>query len=173
MIEKGKVRTITHLFKFEDPDGAIYKALRAGAPIELFLDRLIERRTIEGNIFLTEGINFIWNCIATGSCSPPFNSSNACIGVGDGTASENASQTGLQGSNKFYKQVDSGYPTISGNKITFRATFGSNDANFTWNEWTVANQCSDNGVNLNRKVQNLGTKASGTTWVLQVELSIS
>jgi hypothetical protein len=43
----------------------------------------------------------------------------------------------------------------------------------SWNEWTVANGSSDTAVNLNRKVESLGTKTSGATWVLQVELSIS
>jgi len=83
------------------------------------------------------------------------------------------SQTGLQGTNKYYKIVDSGYPQISGTQIIFRATFGPNEANFSWNEWTVANGSSDAAVNLNRKVENLGTKSSGSTWVLQVTLSIS
>jgi hypothetical protein len=57
--------------------------------------------------------------------------------------------------------------------VIFRSTFGTAEANFTWAEWTVANGNSDTAVNLNRKVESLGTKTSGATWVLQVELSIS
>jgi len=37
----------------------------------------------------------------------------------------------------------------------------------------VANGSSDAAVNLNRKVQNLGTKASGTTWIAQLTITLS
>jgi len=102
----------------------------------------------------------------------PFGS-NSCIGVGDGTTAADPAQTGLQGTNKFYKQVDSGYPTVSGTSIIFQATFGDTEANFAWNEWTVANGCGDEYINLNRKVEPLGTKVAGATWVLQVVLTIT
>jgi len=147
--------------------------LQAGGRIEDFLDRLVETRQVVGNVFLNEGINFIWQAVTGASGLTFFNSANSYIGVGDGTAAADPSQTGLQGTNKYYKIVDSGYPQISGTQIIFRATFGPNEANFSWNEWTVANGSSDAAVNLNRKVENLGTKSSGSTWVLQVTLSIS
>jgi len=147
--------------------------LQAGGRIEDFLDRLVETREVVGNVFLNEGINFIWQAVTGASGLTFFNSANSYIGVGDGTAAADPSQTGLQGTNKYYKIVDSGYPQISGTQIIFRATFGPNEANFSWNEWTVANGSSDAAVNLNRKVENLGTKSSGSTWVLQVTLSIS
>jgi hypothetical protein len=37
----------------------------------------------------------------------------------------------------------------------------------------VANGNSDAAVNLNRKVQDMGTKASGTTWTIEVQLQIT
>jgi len=61
----------------------------------------------------------------------------------------------------------------SAQKATWQATFGSDEANFTWNEITVANGNSDSAMNLNRKVQSMGTKASGTTWVVQVSITLS
>jgi len=177
MSDVGRSRTITKVWKFIDRDGKIYEMLRSGASIEEVLAKYGKDLTgfeeVKGNIFLTEGVNFIWVCLSQGSCSPPFNNSNSYIGVGDGDQEANASQTGLQGTNKYYKRVDSGYPTVSGNKITFRATFGSDEANFSWKEWTVANGASDNAVNINRKVKYLGDKESGSTWVLMVELSIT
>jgi len=171
--EAGKIKTISRIYKFIDPDEKIAKALQAGGRIEDFLDRLVETREVVGNVFLNEGINFIWQAVTGASGLTFFNSANSYIGVGDGTAAADPSQTGLQGTNKYYKIVDSGYPQISGTQIIFRATFGPNEANFSWNEWTVANGSSDAAVNLNRKVENLGTKSSGSTWVLQVTLSIS
>jgi len=130
-------------------------------------------KTVIGNIFLIEGVNFMWTCINTGSCSPPFDGSNTHIGVGDGTAAADPTQTGLQGANVYYKLVDSGYPVINQNSFTARATFGPTEANFSWQEWTVANGSDNTAINLNRKVESLGTKASGATWVLEVTLSIS
>ena len=113
--------------------------------------------------------NFI--CQATvGQAVTPFNNTNAHLGVGDGTAAFATTQTDLQGANKARKAMDSGYPTLAGNQMTFRATFGGADANFAWNEWGVFNAASG-GVMMNRKVESLGTKASGATWVLTVTVS--
>jgi hypothetical protein len=128
---------------------------------------------IPGNILLNEGINLLWT-LACGGSGTSWNSANAYIGVGDGTTSESATQTGLQGTNKAYKAMDSGYPTYGSNQqAKWQSTYGSADANFTWNEITVANGSSDTATNLNRKVQSLGTKASGTTWIAQLTITLS
>lgn len=171
-----KGTSTTHIYKFKDPTGEIYRLSKMGKPIEeilsKFKDNLIEVKVVKGNLFLAEGINYIWTALCGGSFTP-FDSTHACIGVGDGTTPENYSQTGLQGTNKYYKSMDTGYPTYgTDRKATFRATFGANEANFAWNEWTVANGCSDDAINLNRKVESLGTKSPGSTWILTVELSI-
>ena len=128
---------------------------------------------IPGNILLNEGINLLWT-LACGGSGTPWNNANAYIGVGDGDTAESATQTGLQGTNKAYKAMDSGYPQYGSNQqAKWQSTFGGTEANFTWNEITVANGSSDTAVNLNRKVQNLGTKASGTTWIAQLTITIS
>jgi len=176
VVEHGKGTSVTRVYMFRDPDGLIARLGRSGVPAEklaeMYPDRLIGVKEVKGNVFLSEGINFIWKAV-TGQSGLTYFGSNSCIGVGDGTTAADPSQTGLQGSNKYYKQVDSGYPQISGTSVIFQATFGSNEANFAWNEWTVANGCGDNYVNLNRKQESLGTKASGATWILQVQLTIS
>ena len=107
-----------------------------------------------------------------GEAVTPFNNANARIGVGDGTAAFAASQTDLQGTNKYRKGVDAGYPTRSGSTMTFQATFSGTEANFAWNEWGVFNAATG-GVMLNRKVESLGTKASGSTWILQVQVTLT
>jgi len=127
----------------------------------------------EKNLFLTEGVEKLWNLIAGIDGSGYFSESNAYIGVGDGTTSEAEGQTALQGSNKFYSPMDSGYPTVSGDTITFYSTFGGSEANFDWQEFTIANGGSDGDININRKVDNQGTKVSGAVWEFKVELQIT
>jgi len=178
-----KIITVSEIWKFDYPDEdvqeEIYRMLRSGAPInkailvyEESTKDIVKYRRIKGNILLYEGINYMWNCIVNGSCSPPFDSQNTHLGVGDGTTAEDPTQTGLQGTNKYYKQVDAGYPQVSTNAFIARATFGPDEAVFTWNEWTVANGPDDTATNLNRKVVNLGTKSNTATWVLAVTLLI-
>ena len=171
--DSGRLKTVTRIFIFDDPDGSIAKQLQNGASIERFIDKLKEVKTVEGNVFLNEGITFIWQAVTGVTGLTYFDGSHAYIGVGDGTTPEDPTQTGLQGTNKYYKLVDSGYPQVSGNIVKFRATFGPDEGNFSWREWSVANGNSDAAVNLNRKVQDLGTKASGTTWTIEVQLQIT
>jgi len=128
---------------------------------------------IKGNLLLNEGINAIWTLVAGGS-ETAFNNANARLGVGDSTSGEVATQTDLQAAtNKLYKAMDASYPTYgTSQKITFRATFGSSEANYAWQEFSV-----DNGStplkNLNRKVSAQGTKTSGQTWQLTLDITLS
>lgn len=101
-----------------------------------------------------------------------FNNANARIGVGDSTAAFAAAQTDLQGTNKARKGMDSTYPQRAGNALTFKSTFGASDANFNWKEWGIFNAATG-GEMLSRKVENLGTKASGSTWVFTVTLTVT
>ena len=140
---------------------------------ETFNIKPYEVLSFKGNILLNEGINTLWTLVCGGSATA-YDNTNAHIGVGDGTASEDATQTGLQGTNKAWKGMDSGYPTYgSDQKATWRATFGGDEANFDWNEITVVNASDDSGENLNRKVQAMGTKSSGATWVATLEITLS
>jgi len=107
-----------------------------------------------------------------GDATPRFDSSNAYIGVGNGTAAFSPTQTDLQGTSKFRKAMDPGYPTVTGNVITFRATFNHSEANFAWNEWGVFNAATG-GTMLNRKVASLGTKDNTQTWVLTVQITLN
>lgn len=139
-----------------------------------FYNRFMPYETlqVERNGLLDEGINALWTLVCGGS-ETAFNAANARIGVGDSSTAFAATQTDLQAStNKLYKAMDSSYPTYgTSQKVTFKASFATNEANFAWNEWSV-----DNGAtaakNLNRKVESLGTKSSGT-WSLTVEISLS
>lgn len=148
------------LRKYEDD-----AAYSAGKPFDV--------QEIDGNLLLNEGITALLNLL-TGAAETAFSNANAFIGVGDSATAEAAAQTGLQAStNKLYKAMEAGYPQIAGQTVTFRAVFAGGEANFSWNEFTVASGNSDAADNLNRKVSAQGTKASGQTWTLDLEITFS
>lgn len=126
----------------------------------------------EGNLLLNEGITELLKLLI-GTTATAFNNTNAYIGVGNGTTAAAAGQTGLVGTNKAYKPMDATFPQVSGQTVTFRATFGPDDGNYDWREFTVANGNSDSAKNLNRAVENHGSKAQGDTWIVQLEVTIS
>ena len=127
----------------------------------------------EGNCLLNTGIDEMWDLV-TGVVSGAghiFDNAAAQIGVGDSTTAADASQTDLQAaSNKTYKGMEASYPTSTAQKATFKSSFGSSDANYAWEEWVVKQSTS--GICLNRKVESLGTKSTGT-WTLEVDITLS
>lgn len=128
---------------------------------------------IQGNITLNEGINEIFTILCS-SGGTKFDSVNAYLGVGDSTTASDVTQTGLQATtNKFYKAMDATYPIYgTSQKATWRSTFGTTEANFDWNEFTLANGNSDSAINLNRKVVQQGTKQNDQIWELTQEMSM-
>jgi hypothetical protein len=166
------------LNKFWEHRDRVYKAAHVkGLPIEYLVDNfeLIESPLrFPGNCLLNEGINELW-ALVCGTGATKFDNSNAYMAVGDSSTAADATQTGLQAStNKLYKAMDTSYPTYgSSQKVAHRSSFGSSDANFAWNEISVANGNSDSAKNLNRKVQGMGTKASGSTWVATQEITLT
>lgn len=118
----------------------------------------------------TAGINFLSQAaIGQGTV---FNNANARIGVGNGNTAFAIAQTDLQGSSTLRKGMDTGYPTITAPKVTFKSTFNQNEANFAWNEWGIFNAATG-GVMLNRVVESNGTKQSNQTWILEVEITFA
>ena len=133
-------------------------------------DEVVEEKD---NILLNAGITVLLNLLC-GISSTAYSTGNAYIGVGDSTTAAAAGQTALQASsNKDYQGMESGYPSVSGQTVTFRSIWASSEGNFAWNEWTVANGSSDSATNLNRKVAALGTKAGGSEWTLTVAITVS
>lgn len=124
----------------------------------------------EGNCLLNTGIDEMWDLIV-GDSANYFSNAKAQIGVGDDDTAADPSQTDLQAvTNKTYKGMETGYPTSTSQKATFKVSFGDTEANYTWNEWVVKQ--SDSSKCLNRKVDALGTKSSGT-WTLEVSITLS
>ena len=129
----------------------------------------------ENNGLANVGINELWKLVCGGTATA-FSNANAYLGVGDSNTAFAASQTDLQAvTNKTYKAMESSYPTYgTSQKATFRAVFGSSDANYAWEEVVTLNGNNPPTAEmLNRKVQSLGTKASGTSWQLDCEITIS
>jgi hypothetical protein len=107
----------------------------------------------EGNCLLNTGIDEMWDLIC-GDSANHFDSSYAQVGVGDSSTAA-ASQTDLQAStNKTYKGMESGYPTSTSQKATFKASFGDNETNYAWNEWVIK-------------------QSSSGTWTLEVSITLS
>lgn len=126
----------------------------------------------EGNCLLNTGIDEMWDLV-TGAVSGAdhiLDNTYAQIGVGDSDTAADATQTDLLGTNKTYKGMEASYPTSTSQKATFKSSFGNDDANYAWKEWVVKQSTS--AKCLNRKVENLGTKTSGT-WTLEVSITLS
>lgn len=119
------------------------------------------------------GRNFIASAIINDGPPTFFSNANAYIGVGDSNTAYAATQTDLQAAtNKLRKAMDATYPQRTDNVLTFRSTFATGDANFSWNEWGVFN-ASSAGSMLNRKVESLGTKTNVQTWEITVQLTVA
>lgn len=134
---------------------------------------ITETLNFDGNLLLNEGINAIWHLVIGDGVVTPYNNLNSQIGVGDSSVAEVATQTDLQAStNKLYVPMNTGYPSISAQTVNFAGTFGSTQANFQWNEISVENSVAA-ALNLNRKVQNMGTKVSPAIWAVTLSVTIS
>lgn len=177
MSESVRLKTEWLIYRFIDPSGEIARELERGARVEEVASKrpgsLVGVDSVKGNVALNEGLQAIIDMICGLATVTPWNSANARIGVGDSSTPEDPSQTGLLGTNKYWKGMDSGYPTRDGQTAIWRATFGPDEANFAWREFTVVNAPNDTGINLNRKVADKGTKAQGETWTLELRITFS
>lgn len=168
-------------YRVEKYDGDVEAAVQAdmdrGTVEQIKAAWFADRRPVEvvefsENLLLNEGITRLLNLLV-GAGGTAFNNANARLGVGDSTTAAAATQTDLQAAtNKTYKAMDATFPQVSGQTVTFKSTFTGTDANYAWQEFVIDNG-SGAAETLNRKVQSLGTKSSGTTWVLTVTVTIS
>ena len=173
IIEKIQEESIWRIERFaSEKDKKAKRVYSRDEALKLFgVEQISE---FNGNLLLNEGINELFTliCSATGT---KFDNANAYLGVGDSATAEDATQTGLLAATNFlYKAMEAGFPTYgTAQKATWKSSFGSAEANFAWNEFTVCNTGANTGKNLNRKVSAQGTKVSGQTWELNLEISLS
>ncbi len=108
----------------------------------------------------------------TAGTGTTFDNANTYLGIGNGTTAFALGQTDLQGASKLRKAMDATYPQIATNVVTYRATFGTSDANYAWEEWGIFN-ASTAGTMMNRVVASNGTKAGTETKVVTVTITLS
>ncbi len=162
------------LMKFYDPDNKIAELMRNGYPTEEAMKMAYKTEVWHHNVALAEGLAELIDLIC-GIGGTAWDSTNAFIGVGDSnTAASSADTTLLAAANKTWKAMDSTYPKRSGSTIAqWRSTFASGDANYAWEEYVVCNVSDGSGKDLNRKVSSKGTKASGESWTLEIDITFS
>jgi hypothetical protein len=128
----------------------------------------------EGNLLTTAGADALLTALVAG-LTPLFNNANAFLGVGDSTTAEAAGQADLQAAtNKVRVGMDATYPTHAAgtNSAAFRATFGTGQANYAWQEYGIFNAATG-GTMLQRKVTSFGTKTAAGSWTFTVTFSLA
>jgi hypothetical protein len=124
----------------------------------------------EPNLLLTTGVTRIWQLVTGVGATTAYTSANARIAVGSSTTAATAGQTALV--TETGRQVVDSAPVVSGNTVTFVATFGTGSANTVWQEIGTVESASG-GTFLNRLVNNFGTKTSSASWVASMAISLS
>jgi len=130
-----------------------------------------EVRFIE-NILVNQGINEVFTLIASDSSGTRFANAYARLVVGTGTSAAAATDVFATFTSGTTKIMMAGFPTYgTDQKAVWKSSFGGDEANQAWDEFGVLNQLG--GSLLNRKVSSQGTKISGQTWELELEISLS
>ena len=107
-----------------------------------------------------------------------YDSTGACIHVSSATSDPPlATSTDLGvggGGSVFVSTMESGYPTLSTNQVTFRGVASTAQANFNWSSWGIDSTTSTGGQNLlNRIYEDLGTKSSAQSWQFTADLTFT
>jgi len=174
-MDKISWKTTWRLDKWKDPDGEVEKLSRSGLVADdivgLYPELFIDSVKFRGNVALNEGLQQLIDVICGISSPTLWDNANARIGVGSDSTPADPTDTGLIGTTAF-ASMDGGYPQRSAQTASWKGTFGDGVAEFAWEEYTVDNGAVGD-VNLNRYVTSKGTKGSGETWVLTVELAFS
>lgn len=132
------------------------------------------------NLLLSTGLLELLD-VLKGASAYHFDATDTKIGIGDSSTAAAVGQTDLQAAtNKAYIAMDSGWPktrtddgALGYGVFQSKATFGTSDGNYAWNEAVVKNTNASSGKCLCRAVISGGTKASGSTWVATHTLTLS
>lgn len=135
-----------------------------------------ERVVATENLLVTGGINLMLLHLIGDTNIVGYTSGSANIKVGNSTQAAASGDTDIVGGSNAEAGMDAGYPTVVLTTATWRSTFGSSAANFAWEEVAVKNASGavSNSVRiLNRRVQSFGTKVSGATWTMTLQITIT
>lgn len=166
---QGQVDFVRELTGIQDPDGDTL--LRYVKPYEVI--------EVEGNLLTTVGLNRLTNLLI-GAGAQALTATAVRLGVGDDATAAAVTDNDLSTTtNQYYRVMDSTYPLQANDVVTFKATYSTGDANFTWNCWgidvgtpTVTSSGTVSALLFNRKVASLGTKSSGS-WSLTTTITFS
>lgn len=136
-----------------------------------------------GNLLLTAGLNRLTSLLIAGGGQGLTNTATR-LGAGNSSTAEAVGQTDLSAAagsaNRWFQAMDATYPQQANGVVTLKATFGVADGNFTWSEWgidvgapVVTSGNTVSALLFNRKVQVMGTKASGAIWAVTATVTIS
>jgi hypothetical protein len=146
--------------------------------------RPFEVAQVANNLLTTAGLTRLTSLLTGGGGQALTNT--ACrLGVGNGAGTAAVGDTDLSAAagsaNRWFQVMDATYPSAAAGVVTFRATFGSGDGNFAWNEWgidvgtpTVSSGNTVAALLFNHKTAIAqGTKASGQTWTATASVTVS
>jgi len=177
-------KTAIRIGKFRDLDGRVEAMSRVGMPIstlrEMFPDRFIALEAWEGNVLCNLGIQVLWYNSTTcggGTDTTAGLFTNALAVIVVGTATPGVAAANVYGAftSPVKLSMDSTYPKLINGiytQIAFHGTAGSAVANQVWAQYAVAN-ADATPVLLNYLEAAKGTKASGETWTMEIDITIS
>ena len=167
MIEKAEWKIARYA---NDADAKLKKVYSKAEALKLF--GIEQFSKVEGNCLCNQGINDIWKSIC-GTGGVQYSNAVANLITGTGSGAATASDTEATFTAGVKKGMESGFPTYgTSQKATWKSSYGSGDANQVWGEFGVLNAASSGDL-LNRKVSAQGTKTSGQTWELSLEITLS
>lgn len=169
------------IYKYKDPDNKVAKYLGAGGDVYRAPNAPYAVEEFPGNVALKTGIKNLIIVSATPSGytrTLRWSNSKAYLMVGSTSTAASAGQTALLASKtaSYSKAaaMDANYPTRTSTTCKWRSTYSGTVANFNWYEYTVRNtNTKTSGASLNRKISTKGTKASGETWTLELQITYS
>jgi len=128
---------------------------------------------IPGNIWVAGGEDRAVGLLA-GEALTALNNANAYLGVGNGVTAATNVDTALAGASQLFKAMNATYPLGTGSSRDWQSDFAPAEANFAWDEWGIADGATPPSVGtlMNRKVEPLGTKTTGT-WTLTATVTVS
>ena len=184
--DSARWRPLVTVEKYDD-DQVLWVTRKTGilTPSGADLSQLVRPyETVEaaGNLLTTAGLQRLTNLLI-GAGGQALTNTASRLGVGNSSTAAAVGQTDLQAAagaaNRYFMPMDATYPTAVNGVVTLRSTFATGDGNFVWAEWgtdigtpSVTAGAVVNATLLNRAVQALGTKASGS-WVLTATITIS
>lgn len=137
-----------------------------------------------GNLLVTAGLTRLVSLLA-GAGGQAATATATRLGAGNGAGTAAAGDTDLSAAagsaNRWFQIMDATFPSVATNVFTAKASFGTADGNFVWNEWgldigtpTVTSSATVNATLLNHKTSAaLGTKTAGSTWAFTVTVTLT